>query len=215
MRLPPPPLAPPPSLLSRLAAHGTACALSLLLVAAPPIFPALAAELSPEQKLVASAWKKVDQEYVDRTFAGQDWFTVRQKLVKQNYASRDAAYDEIRGMLGKLGYQVKTVNNAETALALLEQESFDLILMDCMMPELDGFTATRTLREREQAAERTRTPVIAITANTAEGGACAPDRGGLDPLLAGWGPNALPDQCGNEAFFGLTELRANEYQFSR
>ena len=64
---------------------------------------ALAAELSPEQKLVASAWKKVDQEYVDRTFAGQDWFTVRQKLVKQNYASRDAAYDEIRGMLGKLG----------------------------------------------------------------------------------------------------------------
>ena len=103
MRLPPPPLAPPPSLLSRLAAHGTACALSLLLVAAPPIFPALAAELSPEQKLVASAWKKVDQEYVDRTFAGQDWFTVRQKLVKQNYASRDAAYDEIRGMLGKLG----------------------------------------------------------------------------------------------------------------
>jgi len=103
MRLPQPPLAPPPSLLSRLAAHGTACALSLLLVAAPPIFPALAAELSPEQKLVASAWKKVDQEYVDRTFAGQDWFTVRQKLVKQNYASRDAAYDEIRGMLGKLG----------------------------------------------------------------------------------------------------------------
>ena len=103
MRLPLPPLAPPPSLLSRLAAHGTACALSLLLVAAPPIFPALAAELSPEQKLVASAWKKVDQEYVDRTFAGQDWFTVRQKLVKQNYASRDAAYDEIRGMLGKLG----------------------------------------------------------------------------------------------------------------
>ena len=90
MRLP---LAPPPSLLSRLAAHGTACALSILLVAAPPQFlapPALAAELSPEQKLVASAWKKVDQEYVDRTFAGQDWFTVRQKLVKQNYASRDA-----------------------------------------------------------------------------------------------------------------------------
>ena len=39
----------------------------------------------------------------------------------------------------------------------------------------------------------------------AEGGACAPDRGGLNPLLAGWGPNALPDQCGNEAFFGLTE----------
>ena len=43
--------------------------------------------------------------------------------------------------------------------------------------------------------------------NAAEGGACNPDRGGL---LAGWGPNALPDQCGNEAFFGLTELQLDE-----
>jgi CheY-like chemotaxis protein len=89
-----------------------------------------------------------------------------------------------RGMLGKLGYQVKTVNNAETALALLEQESFDLILMDCMMPELDGFTATRTLREREQAAERTRTPVIAITANTAEGVQAKCLAAGMDDFLA-------------------------------
>ena len=51
---------------------------------------------------------------------------------------------------------------------------------------------------------------VRAAANTAEGGACAPDRGGLDPLLAGWGPNALPDQCGNEAFFGLTELQDDE-----
>ena len=48
---------------------------------------------------------------------------------------------------------------------------------------------------------------VRAAANTAEGGACAPDRGGL---LAGWGPNALPDQCGNEAFFGLTELQPDE-----
>ncbi|HEX5677113.1 MAG TPA: response regulator [Alcanivorax sp.] len=89
-----------------------------------------------------------------------------------------------RGMLGKLGYQVKTVNNAETALALLEQETFDLILMDCMMPELDGFTATRTLREREQTGERPRTPVIAITANTAEGAQAKCLAAGMDDFLA-------------------------------
>lgn len=89
-----------------------------------------------------------------------------------------------RGMLAKLGYQVKTVSNAETALALLEQEAFDLILMDCMMPELDGFTATRTLRERERAGEHTRTPVIAITANTAEGVQAKCLAAGMDDFLA-------------------------------
>ncbi len=89
-----------------------------------------------------------------------------------------------RGMLGKLGYQVKTVNNAETALALLEQETFDLILMDCMMPDLDGFDATRVLREREQAEERARTPVIAITANTAEGVQARCLAAGMDDFLA-------------------------------
>ena len=86
--------------------------------------------------------------------------------------------------LGKLGYQVKTVNNAETALALLEQETFDLILMDCMMPDLDGFDATRVLREREQAEERARTPVIAITANTAEGVQARCLAAGMDDFLA-------------------------------
>ena len=44
-------------------------------------------------------------------------------------------------------------------------------------------------------------------ANAAEGGACAPDRPGV---RAGWGPNALPDGCGNEAFFGVAELRPDE-----
>ncbi|WP_338021390.1 response regulator [Alloalcanivorax marinus] len=89
-----------------------------------------------------------------------------------------------RGMLSKLGYQVKTVNNAETALALLDQENFDLVLMDCMMPDLDGFAATRDLREREQREQRPRTPVIAITANTAEGAQARCLAAGMDDFLA-------------------------------
>ncbi|WP_232802459.1 response regulator [Alloalcanivorax mobilis] len=89
-----------------------------------------------------------------------------------------------RGMLGKLGYPVKTVNNAETGLALLEQEPFDLVLMDCMMPELDGFSATRALREREQREGLPRTPVIAITANTADGVQARCLAAGMDDFLA-------------------------------
>ena len=63
---------------------------------------ALAKEFSPDQELVAQAWQKTDRNFVDRTFAGQDWFTVRQKMVKKNYESREEAYAEVRKMLGSL-----------------------------------------------------------------------------------------------------------------
>ncbi|MDX1803202.1 MAG: response regulator, partial [Alcanivorax sp.] len=89
-----------------------------------------------------------------------------------------------RGMLSKLGYQVKTVSNGETALALMEQEPFDLVLMDCMMPDMDGFDVTRQMRESEQKAEGLRTPVVAITANTAEGVQARCLAAGMDDFLA-------------------------------
>jgi signal transduction histidine kinase/CheY-like chemotaxis protein len=89
-----------------------------------------------------------------------------------------------RGMLSKLGYQVKTVSNGETALALVDQEGFDLILMDCMMPEMDGFEVTRRLRDREKQNDGTRTPVVAITANTAEGVQARCLAAGMDDFLA-------------------------------
>jgi len=89
-----------------------------------------------------------------------------------------------RGMLSKLGYQVKTVSNGETALALLEQEPFDLVLMDCMMPEMDGFEATRRQREMEQSKASLRTPIVAITANTAEGVQARCLAAGMDDFLA-------------------------------
>jgi len=89
-----------------------------------------------------------------------------------------------RGMLSKLGYQVKTVSNGETALALLDQENFDLILMDCMMPEMDGFEVTRQLRAWEKQNDGQRTPVVAITANTAEGVQARCLAAGMDDFLA-------------------------------
>ena len=64
---------------------------------------ALAASgFSPEQALVADAWKTADKNFVDRTFAGQDWFQVRQKMVKKSYGSTGEAYDDIRSMLASL-----------------------------------------------------------------------------------------------------------------
>lgn len=88
-----------------------------------------------------------------------------------------------RGMLDKLGYQVKTVASGASALALLEREQFDLILMDCMMPDMDGFETTRHIREREQQ-QGSHVPIIAMTAHTMDGAQARCLAAGMDDYLA-------------------------------
>ena len=89
-----------------------------------------------------------------------------------------------RGMLDRLGYQVKSVSSGEMALDLLGSEHFDLVLMDCMMPGLDGFDTARAMRQRETLNELPRVPVIAITANTIEGAQARCLAAGMDDYLA-------------------------------
>jgi two-component system, sensor histidine kinase and response regulator len=71
-------------------------------------------------------------------------------------------------LLERQGHKVVTVGNGRAALERLEKGTFDLILMDIQMPEMDGFEATAKIREKE-AATGTHLPVIAMTAHTMEG----------------------------------------------
>ena len=71
----------------------------------------------------------------------------------------------IRGMLNKLHLQPDTASNGEEALRAIQSHPYDLVLMDCEMPVLDGFEATRQLRLWEAAHDRPRTPVVALTAH--------------------------------------------------
>jgi len=66
-----------------------------------------------------------------------------------------------------LGCEVKTAENGRQALEILSRESFDLVLMDCQMPEMDGYEATRRLREME--GDERHTVVIALTAHALKG----------------------------------------------
>ena len=71
----------------------------------------------------------------------------------------------ICGMLHKLGVQPDTAANGEEALRAIKAKPYELVLMDCEMPVLDGFQATLRLREWEANTGRPRTPVVALTAH--------------------------------------------------
>ena len=68
-------------------------------------------------------------------------------------------------MLRKLGADVDCVSNGLEALEALRTREFDLVLMDCQMPEMDGYEATRQLRNADGAHRNRNIPVIALTAN--------------------------------------------------
>ena len=67
-------------------------------------------------------------------------------------------------MLEKAGHRVDLVSNGREAVAALDRKPYDLVLMDCLMPEMDGFEATRAIRAAEVGTGR-HVPIMALTAN--------------------------------------------------
>jgi signal transduction histidine kinase/CheY-like chemotaxis protein len=82
-------------------------------------------------------------------------------LVEDNFVNqRVAVY-----MLGKLGHQVDVAMHGREAIDILSRVRYDLVLMDCQMPEMDGFEATRVIRDPASAVLDHAVPVVAMTAN--------------------------------------------------
>ncbi|NOT22014.1 MAG: response regulator [Nitrospiraceae bacterium] len=91
--------------------------------------------------------------------------TTQVLLVEDNPVNREVA----TGLLELLGCHVDSAEDGRQALELSATGAYDVILMDCQMPIMDGFTATSRIRERERQTQAARIPIIALTANAMEG----------------------------------------------
>ncbi len=69
----------------------------------------------------------------------------------------------------KLGYNAYVVNNGKEAVEALEKTDYDLLLLDCQMPEMDGYETSRHIREEKSLVRNCRIPIIAMTANAMKG----------------------------------------------
>jgi PAS domain S-box-containing protein len=101
-------------------------------------------------------------------------------LVEDNPVNREVA----TGLLELLGYHVDSAEDGRQALEVSATGSYDLVLMDCQMPVMDGFTATSRIRERERQTHAARVPIIALTANAMEGDRERCLNAGMDDYLS-------------------------------
>ena len=88
------------------------------------------------------------------------------------------------GLLKKLGLSADVVANGAEAVKALESTPYDLVLMDCQMPEMDGFDATARIRDPESAVRSHDIPIVAMTANAMQGDREKCIDAGMDAYLA-------------------------------
>ena len=91
--------------------------------------------------------------------------TIRILLAEDNPVNQKVA----QTMLRKMGLRADVVANGQEAINALQIIPYDLVLMDCQMPEMDGFEATRSIRQEGSKALNPPIPIIALTASTMRG----------------------------------------------
>ena len=119
-----------------------------------------------------------DIEHTKKTSPSKD--TPRILMAEDNITNQKVA----RGYLGRLGLSADMANDGLEAVSLLTNKQYDIVFMDCHMPHMDGFEATRKIREQEKNSSSKRNIIIAITANAMEGDKDKCLKSGMDDYLS-------------------------------
>ena len=123
----------------------------------PDLFTCLTAAINSDTKAVI---RSVAHQLQKQSVSGSVL------LAEDNIVNQDMMME----LLSQLGVDVQLAENGQKVLDALKVQSFDLILMDCQMPVLDGFEATHKIRQQEEYRnDNRRIPIIALTANVMDG----------------------------------------------
>ena len=145
-------------------------------------------------------------------FQDRKW---RVLLAEDNITNQQVALN----ILKKLGLRADAVANGEETLKALETIPYDLVIMDVQMPEMDGFEASRHIRNRQSAVLNHQIPIIAMTANAMQGDRDKCLEAGMDDyvskpvspqslaeVLRKWLPKEHPDEGPEQAHSGTASM---------
>jgi two-component system, sensor histidine kinase and response regulator len=128
-------------------------------LAGPPLTGSAGGDIVLRSLSLPTIFSTADEEPCVPTIASEPLILV----VEDSRLGRKVA----EALLSRLGYHVELAASGSQALERLASRAFDAVLMDCQMPEMDGFELTARIRKTEAGSSRT--PIVAVTANDAEG----------------------------------------------
>ncbi|MDD1761413.1 MAG: ATP-binding protein [Methanothrix sp.] len=143
-------------------------------------FRSLGMGCSGSANWVSKKSKFHSEKFVQKATPEESDDSVRILVAEDNLINQKVA----QAMIKKLGYEVDIVANGQEAINALQLMPYDLVLMDCQMPEMDGFEATRRIRQEDSMVLNRNIPIIAMTASAMSGDREKCIMAGMDDFIA-------------------------------
>jgi len=120
------------------------------------------------------------EKFTQKDTLEESYDSVRILVAEDNLINQKVA----QAIIKKMGYEVDIVGNGQETINALQLIPYSLVLMDCQMPEMDGFEATRRIRQEGSMVLNPNIPIIAMTASAMSGDREKCIRAGMDDFIA-------------------------------